>query len=50
MNTRERITKLANQKILILDGAMGTMIQGYGLQENIFGVNASLIMLSRSKG
>ena len=36
MNTRQRITELANRKILILDGAMGTMIQGYGLQETHF--------------
>lgn len=36
MNTRQRITELANRKILILDGAMGTMIQNYGLQENHF--------------
>ena len=36
MNTRQRITDLANRKILILDGAMGTMIQAYGLQEQHF--------------
>lgn len=30
------IRQLANEKILILDGAMGTMIQGYNLSESDF--------------
>ncbi|MCC7430382.1 methionine synthase [bacterium] len=31
-----KLTELLNKKILILDGAMGTMIQGYKLDENDF--------------
>lgn len=30
------ISKIASQRILILDGAMGTMIQSYGLSEDDF--------------
>ena len=30
---QQSIEALAQQRILILDGAMGTMIQGYGLKE-----------------
>ncbi|MCP3913898.1 MAG: 5-methyltetrahydrofolate--homocysteine methyltransferase, partial [Actinomycetia bacterium] len=30
------LTRLLHQRILILDGAMGTMIQGYGLEEDDF--------------
>ena len=30
------IRQLVKERILILDGAMGTMIQGYGLQEADF--------------
>jgi 5-methyltetrahydrofolate--homocysteine methyltransferase len=36
MNTRngkEKISALLKERILLLDGAMGTMIQGYGLEE-----------------
>lgn len=36
MNTFEKITKLAKQRILILDGAMGTMIQQHKLSEELF--------------
>ncbi|MDR2501551.1 MAG: methionine synthase [Treponema sp.] len=36
MNTRKLLDSLAAQKILILDGAMGTMIQTYKLQEADF--------------
>ena len=32
--THEILTRLLNERILILDGAMGTMIQGYGLGED----------------
>ncbi len=34
--TRKQLRKLAAKRILILDGAMGTMIQGYGLEEADF--------------
>lgn len=34
------IRQLASEKILILDGAMGTMIQGYGLSESDFWTEA----------
>ncbi len=34
--TRTRLNELAGRRILILDGAMGTMIQGHGLQEADF--------------
>lgn len=33
MTTEERIKSLMQQRVLILDGAMGTMIQSYNLQE-----------------
>lgn len=33
MNTLEKLKQLASQRILILDGAMGTMIQSYKLEE-----------------
>src|SRR5688572_32322692 len=33
-NVRALFEKLARERILVLDGAMGTMIQGYGLGEN----------------
>ena len=33
MNSEHRLKELLSQKILIIDGAMGTMIQQYGLQE-----------------
>ncbi len=34
MNTESRLKELLNQKIVIIDGAMGTMIQRYQLAEN----------------
>ena len=34
--TRERLDTLLGQRILVLDGAMGTMIQRYGLEEGDF--------------
>lgn len=36
MNTQQRIEQLAQEKILIMDGAMGTMIQRYQLDESAF--------------
>jgi 5-methyltetrahydrofolate--homocysteine methyltransferase len=36
MNTKEQLTTLASQRILILDGAMGSLIQGYHLTEADF--------------
>jgi 5-methyltetrahydrofolate--homocysteine methyltransferase len=33
MNTRQRLTELMSNRILIIDGAMGTMIQQHKLQE-----------------
>jgi len=33
MNTKQQLTQLAQQRILILDGGMGTMIQRYKLSE-----------------
>src|SRR5690348_8052597 len=33
---RERLTELLRQRILVLDGAMGTMIQRHGLTEADF--------------
>ncbi|MDR2393901.1 MAG: methionine synthase [Treponema sp.] len=36
MNTTEQLTALASQRILILDGAMGSLIQGYHLTEADF--------------
>ncbi|MEE8524305.1 MAG: methionine synthase [Thermoanaerobaculia bacterium] len=35
-STEHRLRELLEQRILILDGAMGTMIQGYGLGEDDF--------------
>ncbi len=34
--TLEKLKKLLAERILVLDGAMGTMIQGYGLSEADF--------------
>ena len=31
-----KIKDILKERVLILDGAMGTMIQGYGLKENDF--------------
>jgi 5-methyltetrahydrofolate--homocysteine methyltransferase len=36
MTKKQRLTDLANQRILVLDGAMGTMIQRYKLEEADF--------------
>ncbi len=36
MTALEQLTAIVQERILILDGAMGTMIQGYGLQEDDF--------------
>ncbi|MDR2069092.1 MAG: methionine synthase [Spirochaetaceae bacterium] len=36
MTTRERLNKIARERILILDGAMGSMIQGFHLSEADF--------------
>ena len=36
MITRKDLEKLVRERILILDGAMGTMIQSYGLKEEDF--------------
>jgi len=36
MNTFEQLHALLRERILVLDGAMGTMIQGYGLDEAAF--------------
>jgi 5-methyltetrahydrofolate--homocysteine methyltransferase len=33
---RERLERLLSERILVLDGAMGTMIQAYGLDERAF--------------
>ena len=38
-NEMKDILKIAKRKILILDGAMGTMIQRYNLNENDFRKN-----------
>ena len=35
-NTQETLERLLQERILILDGAMGTMIQTYGLEEDDF--------------
>lgn len=32
----QRLNEIIKERILILDGAMGTMIQGYGLNEDDF--------------
>ncbi len=34
--TREDLEKMARERVLVLDGAMGTMIQAYGLREEDF--------------
>jgi methionine synthase (B12-dependent) (EC 2.1.1.13) len=34
MNNTELLKQLLSQRILFLDGAMGTMIQSYKLEEN----------------
>ncbi len=34
--TKQEFTELASQRVLVLDGAMGTMIQTYGLTEDDF--------------
>ena len=36
MGARDRLARLLDERILVLDGAMGTMIQGYGLGEADF--------------
>ncbi|MCX7798600.1 MAG: methionine synthase [Melioribacter sp.] len=36
MNKFDLLTKILNERILVLDGAMGTMIQSYRLNENDF--------------
>jgi 5-methyltetrahydrofolate--homocysteine methyltransferase len=36
VNTLEKLKSLLNERILVLDGAMGTMIQGYQLSEKDF--------------
>ena len=36
ISKRETIEKLMRERVLILDGAMGTMIQSYGLEEKDF--------------
>lgn len=36
MKIREQLDRLAEERILILDGAMGTMIQSFGLEEKDF--------------
>lgn len=36
-----KLGSLVRERILILDGAMGTMIQQYNLTEEDFGMNAS---------
>ena len=35
MNTREQLARLMDTRILVTDGAMGTMIQGYRLDEAV---------------
>ena len=35
-NTLEQLQSILNQRLLVLDGAMGTMIQSYGLDEKDF--------------
>ena len=32
----KNISRILQDRILVLDGAMGTMIQGYGLEEEDF--------------
>ena len=36
MNIKKTIHELLNERILVLDGGLGTMIQGYGLAESDF--------------
>ena len=36
MNMKKRIEEILKERILVLDGAMGTMIQRYKLEENDF--------------
>src|SRR5262245_60605053 len=36
MDTRDRLEELLDERILVLDGAMGTMIQQYKLEEEDF--------------
>jgi len=36
VNRRDQLQRALDQRILVLDGAMGTMIQGYGLAEEDF--------------
>ncbi|MEO1369345.1 MAG: homocysteine S-methyltransferase family protein, partial [Acidobacteriota bacterium] len=36
VDTERQLRTLLSQRILILDGAMGTMVQGYGLEEADF--------------
>ena len=36
---KKTISQIVSERILILDGAMGTMIQQYNLKEKIFVVN-----------
>ena len=33
MNNTEKLEKALKERILVLDGAMGTMVQGYNLKE-----------------
>lgn len=52
MNRDERIAHLKNDiksRVLVLDGAMGTMIQGYKLTEADFAATASRIILLISR-
>lgn len=42
MTPLQHLTQIARQRILVLDGAMGTMVQGYGLQETDFSGHAFL--------
>ena len=36
VNRRDQLSRILDRRILVLDGAMGTMIQGYGLAEEDF--------------
>ena len=45
-----KITAAAKQRILILDGAMGTMIQRHSLEEQDFPRPALCRLAHRSKG
>ena len=36
LNTKEKLQSLMNERILVIDGAMGTMIQRYNLEEEDF--------------